>query len=129
MFLISYRMPHQLLCRLAECVIFNFYSTVKLQFHFCHICVILLLLSEINCVYVYVFFILSDSTVSKFVTKKWTKVNDLSSSQYSVNKNISFKTSMLRSALCDYSDAYIVVEGRITVEGDNDAKANKMLIF
>ena len=60
MFLISYRMPHQLLCRLAECVIFNFYSTVKLQFPFfhkvtVHICVILLLLSEINCVYVYVF--------------------------------------------------------------------------
>ena len=67
--------------------------------------------------------------MSKFVTKKWTKVNDLSSSQYSVNKNISFKTSMLRPALCDYSGAYIVVEGRITVEGDNDAKANKMLSF
>ena len=68
--------------------------------------------------------------------KKWIKVNDLSSGQYSVNKNIRFiklqgyKTSMLRSNLCDYRDAHIVVKGRITVEGDNDAKTrNKTLIL
>ena len=37
---------------------------------------------------------------------------------------------MLRSDLCDYSDAYIIVKGRITFEGDNDIKtSNKMLIF
>ena len=37
---------------------------------------------------------------------------------------------MLRSALCDYSDAYIVLKGRITVEGDNDnTTRNKKLIF
>ena len=48
----------------------------------------------------------------KFV-KKWIEVNYLSSGQYSVNKNIRFKTSMLRSHLCDYSDAYIVVKGTI----------------
>ena len=59
--------------------------------------------------------LLNDSTVSKFVTKKWVEVNDLSSGQYSVNKNIRFKTSMLRSDLCDYSDAYIVVKERISV--------------
>ena len=39
--------------------------------------------------------------------QKWVKVNDLSSGQYSVNKNIRFKTSMLRSDLCDCSDTYI----------------------
>ena len=49
--------------------------------------------------------------------KKWIEINDLSSGQYSVNKNIRFKTSILRSDLDDYSDAYIVVKGRITVEG------------
>ena len=54
--------------------------------------------------------LLNDSTVSKFVTKKWVEINDLSSGQYSVNKNIRFKTSMLRSCLCDYSDAYIVAK-------------------
>ena len=42
-------MPHQLLCRLTKCVTFYIFSILKLQFHFCHICVILLLLSEINC--------------------------------------------------------------------------------
>ena len=56
------------------------------------------------------------------MTKRWIKVNDLSSSQYSVNKNIKFKTSMSRSNLCYYSDACIVVKGTITVEGDNDNK-------
>ena len=66
--------------------------------------------------------IINDSTVSKFVTKKWVEVNDLSSGQYSVNKNIKFKTSMLRSDLCDYSETYIVVKGTVTVEGDNDDK-------
>ena len=41
-----------------------------------------------------------------------------------------FKTSMLRSDLCDYSDAYISVKGRITVEEENDNKPrNKKLIF
>ena len=57
--------------------------------------------------------LLSDSTVSKFVTKTWIEINDLSSGQYSVNKNIRFKTSILRSDLRDYSDAYIVVKGTI----------------
>ena len=43
------------------------------------------------------------------------EVNDLSSRQYSVNKN-RFKTSMLRSDLCDYNDVYVVVKWKITVE-------------
>ena len=41
------------------------------------------------------------STVSKFVTKKWIEVNDISRGQYSVNQNIRFKTSMLRSGLSE----------------------------
>ena len=67
--------------------------------------------------------LLNDSTISKFLKKKkkWIEVNDLSSHQYSVNKNIRFKTLMLRSDLCDYSDTYIFVTGAITVELDNDA--------
>ena len=42
--------------------------------------------------------------------------NDLLNGQYSGSKNIRFKTPLLRSDLCDYSDAYIVVKGAITVE-------------
>ena len=74
--------------------------------------------------------LLNHSTVSKFVTKKWVKVNDLSSGRCSINKSIRFKTSMLRLDFCNYSDAYIVVKGRITVEGDNNTKQrNKIIII
>ena len=55
--------------------------------------------------------LLNDSIVSKFVTKQWVEVNDLSSGQHSSTKNIRSKTSMLKSDLYDYSDAYIVVKG------------------
>ena len=57
--------------------------------------------------------LLNDSTVSKFMTKKWIEVNDLSNGQYSINKNIRFKTLMFGSDLCDYSDAYVVVKGGV----------------
>ena len=74
--------------------------------------------------------LLNDSTVSKFVTRKWIEVNDLSCGQYSVNKNRGFKTTMLRSNLRDYSNAYIVAKGSITVEGTINAnKRNKMAAF
>ena len=51
----------------------------------------------------------------KFVTKTWIEVYDESEENYNVNKEIRIKTSMLRSDLCDFSDAYIVVKGDITV--------------
>ena len=44
---------------------------------------------------------------SKFRTKNWIKINDDSRGTYNANSHIKFKTSMLRSGLCDYSDAYI----------------------
>ena len=76
--------------------------------------------------------LLNDSTVSKFVSKKWIKVNDATSGQYSVNKNIRFKTSMLRSYLFDYRDGYIVVKGTIdllaAVANEND-QAQKNVAF
>ena len=40
----------------------------------------------------------------KFTTKNWVEINDDVSGVYSPNKQIRFKTSMLRSSLCDYSD-------------------------
>ena len=64
---------------------------------------------------------LSDSTVSKFVTKKWIEVNNLSGNQYSSKKKIRRKIPTLISDLCDYSDAYIIVWGRISVTGTNAA--------
>ena len=52
--------------------------------------------------------------LSKFVTREYVRVNSLSN-MYNENKSIRFKTPMLRSNLCDYSDAYILVKGTIMV--------------
>ena len=52
--------------------------------------------------------------LSKFVTREYVRVNSLLDT-YNENKSIRFKTPMLRSNLCDYSDAYVLVEGTITV--------------
>ena len=56
--------------------------------------------------------------LSKFVTRQYVKVNSLSDT-YNENKSIRFKRSMLRSDLCDYSDAYILVSGTIIVAGNH----------
>ena len=52
--------------------------------------------------------------LSKFVTREYVEVNSLSNTN-NENKSIRFKTPILRSNLCDYSDAYILVKGTITV--------------
>ena len=63
--------------------------------------------------------------LSKFVTIKYVKVNSLSDT-YNENKSIRFKTPMLRSDLCHYADAYILVKGTIAVaaNGDNNDADN-----
>ena len=58
--------------------------------------------------------------VPRFITKKWIKVQSQSGSTYNTSKPIRFKTSMLRSDLCDYSDAYMWVKGTITVTNPNN---------
>ena len=71
--------------------------------------------------------------VPRFITKKWVEVYDQSGStddRYNTNKQIKFKASMLRSDLCDYSDAYIDVKGTITLDGAANAnKRNKGTAF
>ena len=63
--------------------------------------------------------------VPRSIIKKWIEVHDQSGNaedRYKPSKTIKFKTSMLRSDLCDFSDAYIVMKGNITVTNpDNDA--------
>ena len=51
----------------------------------------------------------------KFRTKNWVEINDDSREIQNTNSQIKFKTSMSRSSLCDYSDAYIPVSGTITI--------------
>ena len=66
--------------------------------------------------------------LSKFVTRENARVNSLSNT-YNENKSIRFKMPMLRSDLCDYADAYILVNGTITVTaavGPNNIRDKKI---
>ena len=53
----------------------------------------------------------------KFRTRNWVEINDESRGAYNVNTQIKFKTTMLKSSLCDYIDAYILVKGKTTING------------
>ena len=57
----------------------------------------------------------SRNKLSKFVTRNWINVHNQSGDIYDYKKQIRFKTSILRSDLCDYSDVYILEKGLITV--------------
>ena len=73
---------------------------------------------------------LNTTSDDKDFMKKWIEVYDQSGRNCNINKEIRIKTSMLRSGLCDYSDAYIVIQGTITVDkktftaGDFEAPNN-----
>ena len=60
---------------------------------------------------------------SKFRTRNLIEINDESRGAYNVNSQIKFKTTMLKSSLCDYSDAYILVKGTISVNNTAAAGA------
>ena len=69
---------------------------------------------------------LSDSASnqpSTFRTRNWVKINDESRGTYTSN-DIKFKTTMLRSDLCDYANAYILVKGTITITGNAGEEPN-----
>ena len=61
---------------------------------------------------------------SKFRTRNWVEINDDARGTYSPNRQIKFKTLMLRSSFCDYGDAYIVVKGNISVNNTAAAANN-----
>ena len=68
----------------------------------------------------------------RFIIKKWVEVYDQSGNaedRYKPSKQIRFKTSMLRSNLCDFRDAYFVVKGTITVPDPNNANYDNKLAF
>ena len=62
----------------------------------------------------------SDNENSKFATKKWYIIDNESKGNYSHHNPIKFLTKSIESSLCDYSDAYILVTGNITVTGGNN---------
>ena len=61
-----------------------------------------------------------DKDLQRFATKKWIEGYDQSAENYNGNKEIRIKTSVLRSDLCGFSDAYIVVKGTISVVRPNN---------
>ena len=72
---------------------------------------------------------------SNFRTRNWVERNDESREAYNVNSQIKFKTTMLKSSLSDYSDAYILVKGtklsvtNIAAAGAGANNINKKVIF
>ena len=72
---------------------------------------------------------------SKFRARNSAEINDKIKCAYSPNKQIRFKATMLKSSLCDYSDAYIFVKGNTSVNNNTAAAAaaanntNEKLIF
>ena len=63
---------------------------------------------------------------SNFQTRNWVEINDDTKVAYSPNKQIRFKTAMLRSSFCDYGYAYILVKGNISVNNNDGTGGNKI---
>ena len=61
---------------------------------------------------------------SKFRTRNWVEINN-ESWAYKAGNQIKFKNSMIRSNVCNYSDAYILVSGTVTIDGEGDNDATK----
>ena len=64
----------------------------------------------------------TSDNLSKFRTRNWVEINDESRGSYT-NSDIRFKTTMLRSNLCDYADSYILAKGTIIMAGAGDDAA------
>ena len=64
----------------------------------------------------------TSDNLSKFRTRNWVEVNDESRGNYA-NSDIRFKTTMLRSNVCDYADSYILVKGTLRITGAGDEAA------
>ena len=81
--------------------------------------------------------LIDDNTLnqpSKVRTRNWIEINDESRGAFNVNSQIKFKATMLKSSLCDYSDAYILVKGTIavnntTAQGAAANNTNKKVII
>ena len=61
---------------------------------------------------------------TKFRTKIWVEINDNARGTFNTNSQIKFKTSMLKSSLCDYNNTCILVTETITVTSQAEDKPN-----
>ena len=69
----------------------------------------------------------TSNQLSKFRTKKLIEINDQSRGMHNTNRDIRFKTTMLKSSLCDYKDAYILAQETITITGAGADDAAKQV--
>ena len=77
----------------------------------------------------------SDTNSRNFATKKWYIINDENNTNYGVNKDtgadnpdtIKYDTSVLKPNLCDYAEAYVLVDGTIrAAAADNNIRFKKL---
>ena len=66
----------------------------------------------------------ADNESLKFATRKWYVINDQNNTDYGEGNEdsttVKFETKVIKSNLCDYSDAYILVTEDIISTGGND---------
>ena len=70
----------------------------------------------------------TENEYSSFATKKWYIIDSESKGNYSHENPIKFLTNSLESSLCDYSDAYILVTGNVTVKRRNAADTDDIAL-
>ena len=64
----------------------------------------------------------SSNEESKFATKKWYVIDSQTTKdKYKQGDTIKFETDTIKSSLCDYSDAFVLVTGKFKVTADNNA--------
>ena len=66
--------------------------------------------------------LLNEASNSKFVTRKWSIVNDQSNANYDVGNEVIYNTKVSKSNLCDYNDSYILVKGDIAIIGHQETQ-------
>ena len=73
----------------------------------------------------------SSDKVPRFVTKKWIEIHPQPTKDFNPNKQIKFKSPMLRSDLCDYSEAYVWVKGDVSAKDSSSYNntTHKLFIF
>ena len=78
-----------------------------------------------------------DDTDSKhFATKRWYIINDENNTNYEVNKDtgkdnpdtIKYDTRVLKPNLCDYAEAYILIDGKIRQKGNASAANTRLAL-
>ena len=60
---------------------------------------------------------MNEANDSNFVTRKWNSVNNNSKTNYGIESEKIYNTEILKSNLCDYNNAYMLVRGNITIIG------------